>query len=46
LTFENTNLDHNIYSDYNVSDRVLLAHLSWKLKWAILIAHCPSSVCL
>jgi hypothetical protein len=23
-----------------------LAHLSWKLKWAILIAFCPSSVCL
>ena len=22
-----------------------LAHLSWKLKWAILIAFCPSSVC-
>jgi hypothetical protein len=22
-----------------------LAHLSWKLKWAILIARCPSSVC-
>ena len=22
-----------------------LAHLSWKLKWAILIACCPSSVC-
>jgi hypothetical protein len=25
---------------------LLLAHLSWKLKWAILIAFCPSSVCL
>jgi hypothetical protein len=25
---------------------VFLAHLSWKLKWAILIAFCPSSVCL
>jgi hypothetical protein len=23
----------------------LLAHLSWKLKWAFLIAFCPSSVC-
>ena len=23
-----------------------LAHLSWKLKWAILITRCPSSVCL
>jgi hypothetical protein len=23
-----------------------LAHLSWKLKWAILIAFCPLSVCL
>jgi hypothetical protein len=23
-----------------------LVHLSWKLKWAILIARCPSSVCL
>jgi hypothetical protein len=23
-----------------------LAHLSWKLKWAILIARCPPSVCL
>jgi hypothetical protein len=23
-----------------------LAHLSWKLKWAILITFCPSSVCL
>jgi hypothetical protein len=22
-----------------------LAHLSWKLKWAILIARCPSSIC-
>jgi hypothetical protein len=25
-------------------DRTLLAHLSWKLKWAILIAGCPSSI--
>jgi hypothetical protein len=24
---------------------LFLAHLSWKLKWAILIAFCPSSVC-
>jgi hypothetical protein len=23
-----------------------LAHLSWKLKWAFLIACCPSSVCM
>jgi hypothetical protein len=23
-----------------------LAHLSWKLKWAFLIARCPASVCL
>jgi hypothetical protein len=25
--------------------RTFLAHLSWKLKWAYLIAFCPSSVC-
>jgi hypothetical protein len=24
---------------------LFLAHLSWKLKWAFLIAFCPSSVC-
>jgi hypothetical protein len=30
----------------NVALYPFLAHLSWKLKWAILIACCPSSICL
>jgi hypothetical protein len=35
-----------VKSDMNLKKFPFLAHLSWKLKWATLITHCPSSVCL
>jgi hypothetical protein len=39
-------ITHNISVFVKIKSAQFLAHLSWKLKWAILIARCPSSVCL
>ena len=39
-------MNADILQCFQLIESIFLAHLSWKLKWAFLIARCPASVCL